>query len=436
MIEFISSFHDLAFVLFAFIVGIGIVVCVHEGGHYLAARASGIEVQVFSIGFGPSLLKKTDRRGTEWRLSAIPLGGYVKFTESDSTSGPNETVAHPRGVPMSQANLFSRVLTVAAGPFANFIFTILVFAAFALANGVLNDDPIIGSFDDLPVSTGGLEVGDRIVEINENPINSFTELLAVGRNIPDDVSVVYTVERDANSLQVQGPHPALPIISLVQLQSPASAAGLEENDVVISVDGVPVKTFPQLSQAVKQSGSNELVFVVWRNGENVSLTVEPEIMDLPQIDGSFSQEFGIGISGGIFINPVVDIPNPLMALHIGISRTLSIISLTIEGIVWMIRGDVSSCNLQGPIGIAKFSGAAAEEGLTTFISLIAFLSTAIGFVNLLPIPVLDGGHLVFYFYEAVAGKVPSPAVSKYLMILGFVVLAGLMSFGIYNDLTC
>ncbi len=436
-----SALGALPLAAAAFLAAVGIVVFVHEAGHYLAARASGIEVLVFSVGFGPALIKKTDRLGTEWRIGLLPVGGYVKFSDGSGSGSPESGIRRSdgtgrRGVALADASLFSRALTVAAGPIANFIASALVFAALAMAVGVVRDEAVIGAIKPLPVSADGFRVGDSIIAVNGEPVDSLGAFFRAADNIKPDAEIIYTVRRGDETGRVAGPHPLLPIIESVRPVSAAASAGLQRGDVVLAVDGAPIRTFSELGRFIQSSEGKELLLDVWRHGQTIPVRVRGRLQDVPLPDGGFRQQVLIGVGGGTFFEPGVDVPGILDAARIGFVQTVSIVTGTINGLAWIARGDISSCNIQGPIGIARVSAGAAEQGLETFIRLIALLSTAIGFVNLLPIPGLDGGYLLFNLYEALTGRAPSDAFMRYAMALGLAAIGLLLALGIFNDLTC
>lgn len=441
--ELISYLNGLSTNLVAFLVAIGLVVFVHEAGHYLAARLSDIEVQVFSIGFGPAILKRVDRRGTEWRLSMLPIGGYVRFTEEGNAPKTENRQTRPvsrpqtHGMAFPDASLFRRSFTVVSGPVANFIASVIIFAALNMALGIPREEVMIGSLKPLPVSTWELNVGDKIVALNDVPTDTYPDYFAAAANIPPKMAPIYfTVERNGRIGKVKGPHPLLPIIGSVLPNSAAANAGLRSGDVILWVNEQHIVTFNELASIIKQSGGNVMTLEVWREGQPLTVSLRGQEQDWLSPDGEFQKQFQIGVTGGTFFIPATNNGDIFAALRLGVGQTTGIITRTVSGLIWMVRGDISACNLQGPIGIARVSGDAAEQGLITFIRLIALLSTAIGFVNLLPIPVLDGGHLVFYLYEAIAKKPPSDAVIKLLMAVGIFALILLLLFSTFNDLTC
>ena len=207
-------------------------------------------------------------------------------------------------------------------------------------------------------------------------------------------------------------------------------------DVIQAVDGVPIVSFAQLQEVVGASDGAAMLFDVWRDGQELEFTIAPRRQDLPAENGGFETRWLIGVSGGLFFEPETVTPGVGEALGFAVTRTIETIELQLSFIYHLTLGRVDSCNLQGAIGIARVAGDAATSGGFTFISTIAFLSIAIGFLNLLPIPVLDGGHLVFHAYEAVAGRPPSDGALRVLMGAGLSIMIALMVFALSNDIFC
>jgi regulator of sigma E protease len=237
-------------------------------------------------------------------------------------------------------------------------------------------------------------------------------------------------------MQVDASFPLLPIVQSVAPQSAAIEAGLEEGDVIRAVNGEPINAFSQLREEVDASEGAPLDLTVWRDGETLEITLSPRRTDLPLPDGGFETRWLIGITGGLIFDPETVRVGPAAALWSGVEQTGFIIRSSLSGLWHMITGAISSCNLQGPIGIAETSGAAASQGIDDFIWFIAVLSTAVGLLNLFPIPVLDGGHLIFHAYEAVAGRPPSDKALRVFMTVGLTLLLSLMLFALTNDIFC
>ncbi len=436
----LSEAANLVVTICAFLVAVGIVVFVHEFGHYAAARLSGIGVKVFSVGFGKAILAWRDSQGTIWKVGAIPLGGYVRFTEaSESEGGPAQ--GRPadwriEGDSLSRAALRFRVFTVLAGPLANFVFSCAVFAVMVLSTGIISGEAVIGTLKRLPGSASELHPGDRIVGVNGLPVESLTDLYRFSGTDGELASAKYSIVRNGDDLELVGPVPMPPVIDSVRLMSAASDAGLKAGDVVLAIDGVPISRFDELRRAVESSGGQPLSLVVWREGEQFGLSLAGRAETLPKPDGGFETRVLVGVTGGLFFEPATRLPGLFEAVSIGAVRTASVLTGTIDGVVAIATAQISSCNLQGPVGIARVSGAAAAQGTLAFVSLVGVISAVIGLLNLLPIPGLDGGHLAFYIYEALFRRPPSNSFQRISITVGFVLVAMLMAFGLFNDLTC
>ena len=444
----IPTFGGLIWTLAAFVVALSVIVAVHEYGHYIVGRWSGIKAEVFSIGFGPVLFSRTDKHGTKWQFAALPFGGYVKFL-GDASAASDKAAEDYDQIPeaerrhtMHGAPLWARAATVAAGPIFNFILSILVFAAILAAQGTPKEPVEIGALKPLPEQTERLQVGDVVlaVEGTETPdYQSFYEAIDA---LPPTPMVSYTIERDGQERQVEAAYPFPPLIDSIQPRSAAMDVGLEVGDVILAVDGQDIAAFRQLQEIVGASEGAPLQLDVWRpdadgdGGEVMEFALAPRSVDLPMGDGSFEQRWLIGMTGGLSYEPATAAPGPFEALGYGANQTLFIMESSLSGLWHMITGAISTCNLSGPIGIAETSGAVASQGAQNFIWFIAVLSTAVGLLNLFPIPVLDGGHLVFHAYEAVTGRPPSDKALRVLMGAGLTLMLALMVFAVTNDLFC
>jgi len=440
--EFIPQFGGVVFTILAFVVALSIIVAIHEYGHYIVGRWSGIHAEVFSIGFGPVLFSRTDKHGTRWQIAALPFGGFVKFLgDSDAASGKDGAAMDAldmkeRRRSMHGAPLWARSATVAAGPVFNFILSILVFAAFSFFMGQAVNEALVGEPRDLPAEIVTLEEGDLILSIEGNPVADLADLFVVSDEIEPAPMVTYEIERGGRVLSVEAASPLIPYVQGVQPQSAAIDAGILEGDVITSVNGEPIYAFKELREAVETSEGAPMEIGLWRAGEQIDVTLSPRRVDLPLAEGGFETRWLIGISGGLLFTPQTESVGPLAAIGFGIEQTGSIIQSSLSGLWHMITGAISSCNLQGPIGIAETSGEVASQGLDSFIWFIAVLSTAVGLLNLFPIPVLDGGHLVFHAYEAVVGRPPSDKAMRIFMTAGLTMMLSLMLFALTNDLFC
>ncbi|WP_299145767.1 RIP metalloprotease RseP [uncultured Tateyamaria sp.] len=442
----IPAFGGFAWTIFFFIVALSVIVAIHEYGHYIVGRWSGIQADVFSIGFGPVLWSRMDRRGTRWQIAALPFGGYVKFAgDANAASGKDEgAMAEAAADPvalratMHGAPLWARAATVLAGPVFNFALSIIVFAIVGYSNGVIRDPLTVGDLRPLPGPVQELQNGDVVLEINGAPVPSINDA-AYGtfmNDLPQVPVLDYTVDRGGERTVVQGPYLRPPLVSGVSPQSAAVAAELEMGDVITAVDGKPIFAFGQIKEAVEGSEGRSLNLTVWRDGALSEKVLTPKRVDEPQADGGFATHWRIGIASGNAFEPATEAPGLGAAVTGGVEQTWRIITGSISGLGHMITGAISTCNLSGPIGIAQVSGTMASQGVQSFVWFIAVLSTAVGLLNLFPIPALDGGHLVFYAYEAVAGKPPSDGALRILMAVGLALVLSLMVFALGNDLFC
>jgi len=441
LIGLIPSFGNLLFTLGAFVVALLIIVAIHEYGHYIVGRWSGIEADVFSLGIGPVLWSRTDRRGTRWQIAALPVGGYVKFRgDANAASGKDGEAmqamdADERRHTMHGAPLWARAATVAAGPVFNFILSILIFSAVIGWRGVPTDPLTIDALRPVPYAEG-LQPGDEILAIDGIATPKLEDFQSLVEQLPASNALDYSVRRDGRQIDVIGGHPYPPLAVAISPGSAAMDAGMQAGDVITAVDGDPVETFAQLRQIVGNSDGKPLALQVWRNGDSVDVTLLPRRVDLPLADGGFETRWLIGITGGMLFEPQTSSPGLIKSAGYGAQQTWFIVKSSVSGLYHVIAGSISSCNLRGPVGIAQTSGQAASQGLLSFIWFVSVLSTAVGFLNLFPIPILDGGHLVFYAYEAVAGRPPSDFALRILMAIGLALIVTLMLFALSNDFLC
>lgn len=442
VINLIPSFGGLAYTVLAFVAALIIIVFVHEYGHYIVGRWSGIHAEVFSIGFGPVLWSGFDKRGTRWQIAALPLGGYVRFLGDSNASSVGQSAAvdgltaEQRRATMTGAPLWARTATVAAGPVFNFVLSIGIFAGIFLWNGIATDVPTVGSVRGLPGQTVALQPGDRIEALGGIETPDFASFMAAAGDLPVEAVVDYRVERNGADVALRDSHPLPPVVETVQPDSAARDAGLLPGDVILSVNGEPVVTFPHLREIVGASDGQPLTLLLARDGKEMEVTLTPRRVDLPRAEGGFETRWLIGLTGALYFDPETRQPGLVESLGLGATQSWQIATTSLSGLWHMVTGAISSCNLRGPIGIAETSGAAASAGATSFIWFIAMLSTAVGLMNLFPVPVLDGGHLVFYAYEAVTGKQPSVRALQVLMAVGLTAILTLMVFALSNDLFC
>lgn len=349
-----------------------VVVFVHEMGHYLVGRWCGIGVQAFSIGFGPELIGFNDRHGTRWKISAIPLGGYVKFVgDINATSTPDadeigSLTPEERKVAFHTQPVWKRALTVFAGPAFNFLLTIAVFAVMFAIYGKLVSDPVVAE---------------------------------------------------------------------VRPDSPAAEAGFLPGDRFVSVDGNAVESFSDVQRYVSGRGGDPIVFVLSRDGQDVTLTATPELMEQTDALGNVVKVAVIGVvSTPEAGQPRIVTFSPGGALVEAVRETGHMIERTGHFLKRFVAGREDKCQLGGPVKIADMAGKAAKLGFEWLVQLVAMLSVGIGILNLLPIPPLDGGHLVFYGLEAVKGRPVSERAMDAVYRVGIFLVLGFMGFVFWNDL--
>ena len=444
MEQIIASLGTSLWMFAAFVVALSIIVFIHEMGHYLVGRWTGIHADVFSIGFGKVLAARTDQRGTVWQVAAVPFGGYVKFAGDANASGGtdsgkvDELTPEERRRTMNGAPLWARSATVLAGPMFNFISAALIYFALTLYQGTTAHPMRVDEVADLPAAHD-LQPGDVILEINGQVLPGYEDAVAYQsfwEDMPVSATLPYRVIRDGVEMDVTGPYARPPYVQQLAPRGAAIRAGMKQGDVIISVDGRDIASFDELKEIVETSEGATLDVSVWNSGETRNTELTPKRLDELMADGGFQTVYRIGIVGGLAFQPGTA-PIPVgEALQIGVSRTWTVITTSFDFLGRIVAGQLSSCNLSGPIGMAQAAGDAASQGIMSLILLIAQVSIGIGIVNLLPIPVLDGGHLVFHAYEAITGKPPSERILNVLMIIGLMAVLSLMIFATSRDLFC
>lgn len=443
MESLIGAFGGLAWTLLAFVVALSVIVAIHEYGHYIVGRWSGIHAEVFSVGFGPVLFSRTDRRGTRWQVAAIPAGGYVKFLGDANAASVGTDHAAMAGMgedrrrhTMQGAPLWARAATVAAGPVFNFIFSILIFAGVAFWAGQPSDPLAVDSLRDVGgEETFGVLPGDVPLAIAgralpDEDLGDWAETLPAQRVLP------WTVLRDGREVTVPGPHPFPPIVTGVQPRSAADDADLRAGDAITAIDGEPIASFAELRTAVLGAEGGALTLTVARDGQSFETALAPRRMDVPLPQGGFETRWLIGVTGGPVFVPATEAVGVWDAIASGASQLWFVLRSSLEGLWSIVTGVISTCNLSGPVGIAETASSMASQGGQSFVWFIAVLSAAVGLLNLFPIPILDGGTLVFHAYELVTGRQPSDRALNVLMTLGLALIGTLMVFALLNDLFC
>lgn len=446
-ISLIPQFGSLFLTLLAFVAALSVIVAIHEYGHYIVGRWCGIKADVFSLGFGPVLFARTDKHGTRWQVAALPFGGYVKFMGDANAASGTASDTYEEMPPalkrqtMLGAPLWARTLTVAAGPVFNFILSILVFGAIIMSQGKVAEPLAVGELKPLPVQRITLQPGDELVRIeglvmpewDRQEDNGFSDFVDA---LPQQALLDYEVRRNGELVSAKGPHPMPPLVVQLSPKSAAFDIDMKQGDVIVAIEGEPIAAFNELKDVVEGSNGRPLDLKVWREGEILDFVLSPRRVDEPSDEGGFETNWRIGIAGGLAFDLATERKGPFAALGDGVTQTWAVITSSLDGLYHMITGAISSCNMSGPIGIAEVSGAMASQGIDSFIWFIAVLSTAVGLLNLFPIPVLDGGHLMFYAYEAVSGRPPSDRFLRVLMTAGLVLVLSVMLFALFNDIFC
>jgi regulator of sigma E protease len=423
--------------LLAFLFVLGVLIFVHELGHFLAARRVGVRVLTFSLGFGPKVLKFT-RGDTEYCVSVIPLGGYVKMAgenPDDPRSGkPDEFLSKTK---------WQRFQILIMGPLMNIVLAVIVLA-FVLAQGAhisayRDEPPVVAAvMPGSPAEQVGLRRDDRILTVAGDQVATWEDLLLAIATRPDrDVAMTVLRGNDTVSVTVRptaegryeigniGVLPdTYPYVASVNAGSPAERMGLQKGDIVRALNGVPMVTRGQIIDVISKTGERELEMTVQRGSNTVTLRGTPEYVGTTAMLGfqmsERTKEF---------------MPTPLEAVRLSVETNIKSSGLIFTTLAGLFTGQTSVRQLQGPVGIAQLSGESAEQGLTALFELMAMLSINLGILNLMPIPVLDGGHILILLMEGIARRDFSMQVKEKMLLAGFVVLMMLMVTVIYNDLT-
>lgn len=424
-----------------FLIVLSIVVAIHELGHLMVGRWCGIKAEVYSIGFGPVVWSRTDRQGTKWQLAALPLGGYVKFLgdmdpasarKADDSDIPEED----RPKAFHNAALWRRTLTVLAGPVANFILSIIVIFGLALYVGKMSDQPVIADLGELDAKVVGFEPGDRVLEVGGEPVETFGDTLSKLLRT-DGTPTRVVVERGGREVVFDTVYSLPPVISGMQADGAALAAGLRVGDLVQKVGDADIRSLRHLQLVTADLPHNtEIVFQVLRDGKSRTIPFTPELVDRPHPVSGETQPvptLGVSLASMAGISGEMVPVTMMEALESAVYRVWRIIADTMVFIHAMLFQGADTSQLSGPIGIAKHSANAAAAGWTQFIMFTAFVSTAIGLFNLFPIPILDGGHLCFYLYEALRGKPTNDKIVQYSTMAGLSLLLLLMVFVTFNN---
>lgn len=440
--------------ILALVVTLGILVTIHEYGHFWVARRCGVKVLRFSVGFGNPIWSWYDRHGTEFAIAAIPLGGYVKMLDEREGPVPEEL----REQAFTSKPPAQRIAIAAAGPVANFLFAIAAYWLLAVV-GFTTVAPIVGEIEQQSVADRlGLEAGMEIVAVDDRRVTSWREInMRLLERAGEHGAVSMTVERESRPLtltttldgwrlsdddpfplQQFGLQPWRPEVPAVLGEivdgGRAQAGGLRSGDEILAVDGVPVLDWYQLVEHIRAAPEQELALSIRREGVERVVTVTPA--ERQADDGSVTGYVGAGVRPihwpDEFLREVSY--NPLAAIPRAVTDTWADTRLTLVAIQKMLTGLLSPTNLSGPITIARVAEQSVSSGFEDFIRFLAYLSVSLGVLNLLPIPVLDGGHIVFYTIEAIRRKPLSEQAQALGLRIGMVMILTLMVFALYNDL--
>lgn len=441
----------------AFVLALGILIVFHEYGHYFVARLAGVKVLRFSVGFGkPLWSRKMGRDGTEWVLAAFPFGGYVKML--DEREGEVDEAERHRA--FNRQAVWRRIAIVSAGPIANFVLAVLFYWVL-FVSGVPGLKPVLGDpLVNTPAAQAKLISGDLVMRVGDVEIATWQELRwelldhAVRKNNITlelrsargeirleklDLSGVGPDDLDADLLQAIGivrfNAPIAPVIGELSDRGPAKRDGLQSGDRINAVDGVPVERWDEVVASVRAAPGRAVTFEIVRNSVRLSLTVQTDAVD----DG----ETTIGRIGAA---PEVDEAqleqlitqvrySPGEALYRAAAKMGEVSLFTLRMLWRMVVGDISLKNLSGPITIADYAGQSAKVGWLAYLNFLALISISLGVLNLLPVPVLDGGHLMYYLVEIAKGSPVSDRALDIGQRIGLALLFTLMAFAIYNDIT-
>ena len=436
----------------AFIIALGVLITVHEFGHFWVARRCGVRVERFSIGFGKALWKRRDKQGTEYVIALIPLGGYVKMLDERVESVPAEL----RHQAFNNKAIWQRASIIAAGPVANFIFAVFAYWV-VFIHGVPGVRPVVGEIVNGSVAAqaqivSGMEL--KAVDGIETPDWDAVRMALIGKI--GDAQTVLTVSRfgeeatqqkavDLRNWQFE-PDKEDPVVALgirprgpqiettlaeVQADSPASVPGLQAGDRIVKVDGQPLTQWQSFVMQVRDNPGKEMVLDVNRNGETVQLHLTPEARPGAKAEGF----------AGV-IPRVVPLPEAYKtvrqygafdAVGEASAKTWQLMKLTVSMLGKLITGDVKLNNLSGPISIAQGAGLSAEYGMIYYLMFLALISVNLGIINLFPLPVLDGGHLLFLAIEKIKGGPVSERVQDFSYRIGSILLVLLMGLALFND---
>lgn len=433
--------------LLAFAVAIGLLVTIHELGHYWVAKRCGVHIERFSIGFGRVLFKRTDKHGCEWAISALPLGGYVMMRSQVPEQAP-EAIKQSA---FESKTVGQRAAITVAGPVANLLLAVLLYA---LVGWVGTQEPA-ALLAQPPLQTAaaqaGIEAGDRVLALDQKPVASWSQLrwqlldkMHTGANIDLTLERVggaqvtrslylppSLLEPEQDPLALAGLMLATPQPSVRQViaGSAAARAGLMENDILVAIDAESIQSAKQFVEAIQARPDQTIQLTVLREEQPLTIPVQVEA----HLDDKGIKTGRVGIMLGANIEMVTVRYGPIQSIQQGLTRTVDTFWLSLKMLARMVTGDVSVKNISGPVSIADYAGQSARIGLSAYIHFLALISISIGLLNLLPIPMLDGGHLLYYAIEAVTGRPVSDEIKLVGQRIGIALLAALTMLAFFND---
>ena len=442
----LDPFLSFGFKMTAFLIGLAALIFVHELGHFLIARKCGVKVEKFSIGFGPKIIGFKSGC-TEYLIAAIPLGGYVKMKGED----PGEELEDTQGS-FSAATVYQRLAIAFGGPLFNILFAIAIYIGVYMVGMPTSGTAVGKVHDNSPAQQAGLQIGDRIIEIDSEKTLYWHQLLKIVHNAPGK-KMEFVIERDPQTVftipiipkagetsDLFGDKQTVGLIGIERLErkiffieggSPADKAGFQIGDDILSIDGIEIRGGSDLKTAADKPGQ-ELTFRVLRDSQEQIIKVTPEPKMGTDLKGKEVRygHLGFGISGDM-VTEQYSLPGAVLR---GLEQTWDRIYLISVSIKKLFTGSISAKTIGGPILIFQVYGQQAELGLNYFIMLTAFLSINLGLLNLLPIPILDGGHIFFFLIEIIKGKPISESNRERAAQVGLFMLLSLMVFAFYNDL--
>jgi regulator of sigma E protease len=443
------------FIIVAAILLLGPLIAIHEFGHYIVARKLGVKVLVYSIGFGPTLLKWTSKKsGIQYQLSALPFGGYVKMLDEREGNVAEQDL--PKA--FNRQHPWKRIAIVAAGPLINLAFAVVLFWILFLPSQEQLNTRVGKVLPNTPAATVQMNVGDKITAVDGTPVTTWEKLnFALVDRVGETGSIEVQADRNGqiqtfklpihnflkdqsqSALDSLGFMPYRPPIAAIATKLSADGAairqGMKEGDKIIAIDGVKMNDWFDVVQTVQAAPEKLLKIDVLRQNQLVHLQIMPQAKRDNM--GNVSGVLGVqSIPGKITIPAEYKQTiqySPTEAFVMAVDKTGQISGMILNSIVKMVRGLIGLDNLSGPITIAKVAGQSAEMGWQTFISFMALMSVSLGILNLLPIPMLDGGHLVYYFIELIRGKPVSEQIQLVGLKIGMVLLGSMMLLALFND---